>query len=117
MLSENGYQVALQAGNNIIKVSTPLECQGVYEESIFISEKVTYYPNPVKTDLKIVVPGKDSESRVKIFDTQGNKFEDHTSRIAFNREITLPMGHLKSGIYIVKISGQTVEQTFKIVKQ
>lgn len=115
--SENGYQVALQAGNNIIKVSTPLECQGVYEESIFISEKVTYYPNPVKTDLKIVVPGKDSESRVKIFDTQGNKFEDHTSRIAFNREITLPMGHLKSGIYIVKISGQTVEQTFKIVKQ
>ncbi len=115
--SENGYQVALQAGNNIIKVSTPLECQGVYEESIFISEKVTYYPNPVKTDLQIVVPGKDSESRVKIFDTQGNKFEDHTSRIAFNREITLPMGHLKSGIYIVKISGQTVEQTFKIVKQ
>ncbi len=115
--SENGYQVALQAGNNIIKVSTPLECQGVYEESIFISEKVTYYPNPVKSDLQIVVPGKDSESRVKIFDTQGNKFEDHTSRIAFNREITLPMGHLKSGIYIVKISGQTVEQTFKIVKQ
>ncbi len=115
--SENGFEISLQAGNNLIKVSTPLECQGVYEEAIFISEKVTFYPNPVQSNLHIVVPGKDTECRVKLFDTQGNKYQDLTARIGFNREVLLPMAMCKAGIYIVKINGQTVNKTFKIVKQ
>lgn len=115
--SENGFEISLQAGNNLIKVSTPLECQGVYEEAIFISEKVTFYPNPVQSNLNIVVPGKDAECRVKLFDTQGNKYQDLTARIGFNREIILPMSMYKAAVYIVKINGQTVNKTFKIVKQ
>ena len=38
--STNTYDVS------IIKISTDLDCQGVIEREIFISEDILYYPNP-----------------------------------------------------------------------
>jgi uncharacterized protein (DUF1501 family) len=115
--TENGFEVALKVGNNVIKVSTPLECQGVYEEVVFVSEKVTFYPNPVVNELHIVIPGIDTESLIQVYDTSGNEVINTKNAIFFNRELDLNMGGLHSGIYIVKVNGKTVRETFKIMKQ
>ena len=40
------FTTNLPTGLSIIKISTDLDCQGVIEREIFISEDILYYPNP-----------------------------------------------------------------------
>ena len=102
---------------NTIKISTPQVCQGVYIEQVFISEQVKHYPNPVRQELNLVIPGEDRETLVKIYDRSGTLLKCEENLIPFSRVVTINTSELKTDIYVVKVSGSTVEQTFKIIKR
>jgi len=112
----NDFSAPLKPGKNIIKVTTPLDCQGVYEEVLFMSEKLRYFPNPVQNELNITVPGTDSEINIEIFTDGGANLYRGTHSINGSRTIQLPMSRYKSGLYIVTGSGKTVNESFKIIK-
>ena len=112
----NDFSAPLKPGKNIIKVTTPLDCQGIYEEVLFMSEKLRYFPNPVQNELNITVPGTDGEINIEIFTDGGANLYRGTHSINGSRTIQLPMSRYKSGLYIVKCSGKTVNESFKIIK-
>ena len=112
----NYFSAPLKAGKNVIKVTTPLDCQGVFEEVLFLSEKLRYFPNPVVSDLNITVPGTDGEIALEVFSDSGSNLYRGTHKIGASRTIQLPMGRFKSGLYIVTGIGKTVNESFKVIK-
>jgi hypothetical protein len=70
----NYFSAPLKAGKNVIKVTTPLDCQGVFEEVLFLSEKLRYFPNPVASDLNITIPGTDEEIALEVFSDSGSNY-------------------------------------------
>ena len=114
--NSNNFSAPLRPGKNVIKVTTPLDCQGVYEEVLFMSEKLRYFPNPVQSELNITVPGTDNEINIEIFSDGGANLYRRKHSINRSRTIQLPMSRFKAGLYIVTASGKTVNESFKIIK-
>jgi hypothetical protein len=115
-VSDKYYSIPLKPGFNKIRISTPLECQGVYEEEIFVSEDLIYYPNPVNDVFNIQVPGKDKKVIVDVYNESGAKVLSSELKIGFSRTVQVYTSKLSSGIYIVNVKGKTASKNFKIIK-
>ena len=68
----------------------------------YSAEKITVYPNPAKTSIKLIVHEKESDLNVKIFDLK--------SQIVMSKKIShennqINIASLKQGIYIIKAEG------------
>ena len=105
----------LNKGLNRIKIYTDLDCQGVYYKELFVSEKVVLFPNPATEEVNIFVAGSDQEVKVRINSIVGQSLYDQTIKVPFSRVINLNLGLFKEGIYLIRISGETVEQTQKLI--
>ncbi|MEO8252837.1 MAG: T9SS type A sorting domain-containing protein [Flavobacterium sp.] len=111
------YNAVLKPGMNTIKVSTDLECQGVFNESIFLSEGIQYFPNPTTGLVEVYLAGEDNEVDVKVFDFTGNIIAQTKKSIAQNRNFQLQLSSYMDGIYLIQLEGKTISKTFKIVKK
>ncbi|MBT8295922.1 MAG: T9SS type A sorting domain-containing protein, partial [Gramella sp.] len=115
--SESQITLDLGSGSNRIYVNTDLDCQGSFFEEIFVSEEVAYYPNPTQGYLQVFVSGGDKEVNVQIFGSTGNLLSRSTREVSANRVIELDINHRSSGLYIVRLKGETVDKTFKVIKE
>jgi hypothetical protein len=113
----DNFTLQLRPGMNTVKISTPQDCQGVHIEQVFISEQVKHYPNPVQGELNLVIPGEDRETTVAIYSRSGSLIKRYQEQIPFSRIVTINTTGLRTDIYVVKVNGQTVEQTFKMIKR
>ena len=113
----NTFTLQLRPGMNTVRIYTPQDCQGEYVEQVFISEQVRHYPNPVKSDLNLVIPGEDSNTTVSLYSRSGSLVAKYEETIPFSRIVTINASQLPSDIYVIKVNGQTVDQTFKIIKR
>jgi hypothetical protein len=113
----DNFTLQLRPGMNTVKISTPQDCQGVHVEEVFISEQVKHYPNPVHGELNLVIPGEDRETTVAIYNRSGSLIKRYKEQIPFSRIVTINTTGLRTEIYVVKVNGQTVEQTFKMIKR
>ena len=111
------FNVKLQSGYNKVKISTPQDCQGVHEEEVFISEKVDFYPNPMVDLLNLVIPGKDVETSIDIHSRTGVLIKTLKKSISSSRRVQIDVSSLSQDIYLFKVKGKTVDQTFKIQKK
>ena len=114
--SQENLTLNLSPGMNRLLVSTDLECQGVYEEEFFLSEKVQVYPNPTKGPLSIYVSGKDSEVNVEVHSISGRTMYSNTYKVGWNRTFDVDLSSLNGGIYVLSISGNTTNVSHKIIK-
>ncbi len=106
----------LSPGLNRLAVSTDLDCQGVYEEEIFVSEKVQIYPNPTKGPLSIYVSGQDVEVEVMARSIDGSVFYNQAHEIGWKRTFDMDLSLLNPGIYVLSITGETTSVSHKIIK-
>ncbi|MDA9833448.1 DUF1501 domain-containing protein [Flavobacteriaceae bacterium] len=113
----DNFTLQLRPGMNTVKISTPQDCQGIHVEQVFISEQVKHYPNPVQGELNLVIPGEDRETTVAIYSRSGSLIKRYQEQIPFSRIVTINTTGLRTDIYVVKVNGQTVEQTFKMIKR
>jgi len=113
----DNFTLQLRPGMNTVKISTPQDCQGVHVEQVFISEQIKHYPNPVQGELNLVIPGEDRETTVEIYERSGKLLKCEENLIPFSRIVTINTTGLRTDIYVVKVNGQTVEQTFKMIKR
>jgi hypothetical protein len=109
--------LALQKGMNRVRIYTDIECQGVIEEEIFVSEKLEYAPNPVEEDLNLYVGGVDSTVKLTITDLNGVLIESREVRVPISRVYTMNMSGYHEGIYILTAEGVTIRKTIKIIKR
>ncbi|MEL1239787.1 pectate lyase family protein [Flavobacterium flavipallidum] len=117
IVTASEYSAKLTSGLNTISVSTDLVCQGTFDETIFLSEDVQYFPNPTTGTLNVYLAGDDSQLTVRVFDMAGNKLYDGVKSIEENRNIGLDLTSYVSGVYMVQLEGKTISKTFKIVKK
>jgi len=112
------FTTNLPTGLSIINISTDLDCQGVIEREVFISEDILYYPNPTETDVNVHVSGDDTLVQISVFSEKGDLVYTKQQQIQdFSRKTNIDLSRQITGTYIVVLDGLTVRKTFKIVKR
>lgn len=106
----------LNKGLNTLRVSTDKDCQGVYNEEIFLSEETLVFPNPSFGRTQLYVYGQDQKVDVKITSVTGVQVYAELFEIPFNRLVDLDLSHLPTGTYLVSMCGDTVRSTKKFIK-
>ena len=118
LVKGDNFTTTLPTGLSIIKISTNLDCQGVIEREIFISEDIHYYPNPTDQDVSVHVSGQDTTVQVSVFSEKGDLIYTQRQQIQdFSRKTKIDLSRQITGTYIVVMDGKTVRKTFKIVRR
>jgi GH24 family phage-related lysozyme (muramidase) len=113
----DNFTTSLPTGLSIIKISTNLDCQGVIEKEVFLSEDIHYYPNPTPSDVSVHVSGEDTKILVSVFSEKGDLIYSKEQQIQnFSRKTNIDLSKQITGVYIVIMESKTVRKTFKIVR-
>ena len=115
--SNSNVSIALSKGLNTVKVSTDKDCQGVFEKKYFVSEDVAYSPNPFNEVLNIYVGGSDQEVQIDIFTPEGRLVSSGLYSLGNGRQAQIQTANFKIGSYLVKVSSNTVDQSFVTIKK
>ena len=115
--SESQITLDLKSGSNTLRITTAQDCQGIYEKTVFISEDVTLYPNPVQSDVNVYINGEDTQMQIQIFQVDGKLIMNQTLDVTPNRLINIPVSQLSHGQYLIQMLGNTTNKTIKIIKQ
>ena len=116
--ARSSQSVQLKKGVNTVKISTGLECQGVFEEQYFVSENIAYSPNPFNEKLNLFIGGTDTEVKIEIFSTEGRLINSLIGNLSLNnRSTSVNTQNLNMGSYIIKLTGKTVKQSFIALKK
>jgi hypothetical protein len=116
--SASEITIALDNGNNAIRVDTGLECQGVYQETFFNSSEVQIAPNPFNDAMNLFIGGTDRDLKIDIFTPGGSLIHTEQCRLDSNtRMITIPTSNYPQGSYTVNIQGETTQQSIQVVKE
>jgi hypothetical protein len=112
------FTTNLPSGLSIIKISTDLDCQGIIEREVFISDDVLYYPNPTEQNVNVHVSGEDTLVQISVFSEKGDLIYSREQQIQdFSRKTNIDLSTQSTGTYIVVMEGKTVRKTFKIIKR
>jgi len=109
----NTYNLGLKNGLNKVIVMTDKDCQGVYQEELYINEKDLVYPNPFTDILNIKIKQEDVFNiQVNIYDSFGFKVYQTIHAIQ-NGIIQMDLSKLYNGYYSVVIG----EDVYKVLKK
>ena len=115
---EMDYMLPLDKGVNNVRITTGIECQGVFEKVFINSYDVTIAPNPVEDFMNLYIGGKDTEAQVEIYTSNGRKvFGQVYPLTASDRIIRVDAAGLIDGTYYVKVKANTVEQSKMMIKE
>jgi hypothetical protein len=114
---DDNIDLSLSAGINIIKVKTDFDCQGIYEEIIFISENILLSPNPANESSKLWVGGNDENINMTLFDITGRVIWTRNDNVPYSRSLNVPLSKVKSGLYILKVDSKTIKKSIKVIKE
>ena len=116
--TSNKHTVILDKGINNITISTGIECQGMFENTYLNSYEVKYAPNPFNELLHLYFGGKDNLIEIGIYSTNGQLIDYQTISLPFGvRNYTLETTNYKQGVYIVKVRGETLDQSIQVIKE
>ncbi len=111
--SASQITLSLKAGDNNLQVKTDKECQGSFDETIYVNEQAIVYPNPFKDFLNIRL-GINQTSKVKMVLINSNGLVVYQAEYTNdNGTIQLNLAHLEPGFYFLTIG----DQTHKILKK
>ncbi len=107
--------LALEQGENQLRVSTNFACQGVYEETIIFGQAPFVFPNPVQDKLNIYYRAQNFKGTVSIYAMNGRLIK----QLQFNTSeplLEVDLSELGAQTYIVRMAGRAAKETFKIIK-
>ena len=112
------YTIKLNKGLNKIKISTGIECQGLHEDNYLNSYEVKYAPNPIDNYLDLYFGGNDNFIEIGIYTVNGQLIDIKNTNLPFySRNYRLETSNYKQGVYIIKISGATIDQSIQVIKK
>ena len=110
--------IDLAKGINQVKITTGIECQGVFEENYFNSAEVFLSPLPFSNQLNIFIGGQDTELYFELYTTNGRLIEAFQKRLTpSQRTLLINTAHLRQGSYILKTKGATTLTSELIIKE
>lgn len=103
---------------NQLEVRTDQECQGIYTQSINLTEQPIALPNPIDTgDLRVFVPAEDgAKIRVRMFSITGSSLLN--KEVVINQgEIRINMDGFAKGVYLLNVTHLEQLYSYKIIKR
>lgn len=119
LASTDAFELKLDQSVNKLKVTTNIDCQGMFEETIMLTDKASVYPNPimdagtVSVDLGLDTNGK---MNVQVFDLNGKLYLAMVTEAQYGK-FDIDLSGYADGMYLVKVSGEGTAHEFKIIKQ
>lgn len=107
-------ELPLQLGENKISVKADKDCQGKYEEIIFLEGNLSAFPNPFNEFLDVYPATlNNSEALVEIYSILGSKVYSIRSK---SPNLKIDTNHFAKGIYILKIATEKASKSIKVIK-
>lgn len=112
----SNIELQLQQGENILKVTTDLDCQGSYEKRMFFGNHYLVYPNPFENQFFVYDGMEGEDVTVKVYSAFGQLV---LSKKIKNKGAEMPIdtSSLSAGMYLLKIESQTNTSSYKIIKK
>lgn len=116
--SESEITLDLVESKNTISVKTNNDCQGVYKETILMSNSPLVYPNPVQNNKLFINAGniEDSSVAIQLFNVAGNLILSNIYTLK-NGVIEIDVAIIPSGIFILKMATSKEIFNYKIIRQ
>ena len=102
---------------NLIEVTTDIDCQGKFEEKIYISQNSKIYPNPVLDQINVMVGGINQKVKIFLFNINGVLLEE--KEILFNsnkRDLIFNLDSYPRGMYLISVQSENEIENFKFLK-
>jgi surface protein len=116
--ARSSHNLNLKKGLNTVKITTGNDCQGVFEKQYFVSETVSYSPNPFNNQLTLFIGGADRDVQVDLFSAEGRLIL--TKKVILtgdNRNILIDTSEFKLGSYMIKVSAEHIKLSFIAIKK
>ena len=117
VFTQGTHTIELKNGMNEISINGEQECQGEYFERIYVSEDVRLYPNPTSGPVQLYIPGTDNRININVLSIQGTRVWTDKINVNNSRVVELNLSNLEVGTYILKISGNEINETLKVIKK
>lgn len=115
---EGEITLPLSKVENILSVKTDLPCQGIYTETIVLSNKMFIYPNPVSGQNLNIYLGDMGVNQVVLSLHSVNGTQIFGKRFnVINKEVQLNIESLAKGIYLLNIKTDTSLYSYKIIRR
>jgi subtilisin-like proprotein convertase family protein len=108
--------INLNKGVNTLKVTGGLECQGSFEEEIVIGSEPIVYPNPFVNRVDVYLAASSSPVQVRIYSSAGRLIRSKAYQV-FDTKIEIDFTGLPSGLYLINLSGDNLDTTYKVIKR
>ncbi len=116
--TEKQITLPLNQVENAVSIKTDKDCQGVYKETIVLSNELFIYPNPIESGNLTVFLGNTSskEATLSLYSINGatvftKPFAINAGTVQFNVDV------LSKGIYILNVKTDKTLLTQKIVRK
>jgi len=106
----------LLPGSNRLQVRTDLECQGVFEENLFITSEPLIFPNPFVATTTIFLGVDVLIVDVGIYDSSG-RFMNNQMYTVVNNRITMDFSAFPSGVYYIRLMAEGLRKSYAISKR
>lgn len=108
----------LSAGNNKLTVTTDKLCQGTFEKTITVADKIIPYPNPFRDQLSINLGNNNTGvAKVTIIDGVNGKLVYSNTYNNKQGVVQLDVSSLKLGMYVLNLSLDNNDMLFKLLKK
>ena len=116
--SDSQITLPLTKVENVLRVKTDRECQGIYEETIVLTDQILIYPNPISSGELSVYLGSNEFERVEVslFTIDGAQVMGKYYR-PDNGYVRMPMNNLAKGVYLMNIKTENSLLNSKILKR
>jgi len=119
LTSKESFELKLDQSVNKLQVSTDLDCQGIIEKTLLLTDKASAYPNPI-IDVNTVSLdlGFDTNAsmNVQVFNLNGKLLFANTTEAHYGK-LDVDLSAFSNGLYLIKIAGPETSHEFKIIKQ
>lgn len=109
------------AGNRVersilLRSAPPVSDETVFLEEILLEHTVKIYPNPTKGQFAVEIDNlsSDSSGKINLYDTNGKMIRE---RKVESGRIEFDLSNYATGIYILRISIDGVNTTWKVIKE
>ncbi|WP_405413067.1 thrombospondin type 3 repeat-containing protein [Maribacter sp. Asnod1-A12] len=108
----------LEDTSTLISVKTGLDCQGVFNKKVMLSDELFIYPNPIEGGDLTIYLGSDTlpEVTISLFNVNGISVLSKKIK-PINNEIKLGVDGLATGVYLLNIKSGNTLSNYKIIRK